>query len=128
MSEFIDTFVNFLTLYPRGGAFDSLFCPEGRVFVHNDCPPLQVMYRGFVPRGMVLDEIDSCWFIVALFSISMLFVRLVLPFSQSCQIGGSEAVKPLSRLKNAFMLHPVKMTSLMTSSFSEYVCIIFKLE
>ena len=22
----------------RGGAFDSLFCPAGRVFVHNDCP------------------------------------------------------------------------------------------
>ena len=22
----------------RGWAFDSLFCPEGRVFVHNDCP------------------------------------------------------------------------------------------
>ena len=22
----------------RGGAFDSLFCPEGRVFIHNDCP------------------------------------------------------------------------------------------
>ena len=21
-----------------GGAFDSLFCPKGRVFVHNDCP------------------------------------------------------------------------------------------
>ena len=22
----------------RGGAFDSLFCPEGWVYVHNDCP------------------------------------------------------------------------------------------
>ena len=28
-------FSNFMS---RGGAFDSLFCPEGRVFVHNDCP------------------------------------------------------------------------------------------
>ena len=28
----------FITLCPGGGAFDSLFCPEGRVFVHNDCP------------------------------------------------------------------------------------------
>ena len=40
VSEFIDIFVkfsNFLFLY-FGGAFDSLFCPEGRVFVHNDCP------------------------------------------------------------------------------------------
>ena len=48
------------------GAFDSLFCPEGRVFVHNDCPE----GKGFVPfkscpgslsqGGMVLDEIDTC--------------------------------------------------------------------
>ena len=38
MSEFIDTFVKFSNFMPRGGAFDSLFCPEGTVFVHNDCP------------------------------------------------------------------------------------------
>ena len=45
MSEFIDIFVKFsLTLCPGGGAFDSLFCPEGRGFVHNDCP-----WGGFLP-------------------------------------------------------------------------------
>ena len=40
MSEFIDTFVKFSNFISqaKGGAFDSLFCPEGRVFVHNDCP------------------------------------------------------------------------------------------
>ena len=36
----------------RGWAFDSLFFPEGRVFVHNDCPG--------GGEGMVLDETDSC--------------------------------------------------------------------
>ena len=49
----------------RGGAFDSLFCPEGRVFLHNDCPvggvlPLQVVSQGLSQWGMVLDEIDTC--------------------------------------------------------------------
>ena len=38
MSEFIDIFVKFYNFMSRGGTFDSLFCPEGRVFVHNDCP------------------------------------------------------------------------------------------
>ena len=38
MSEFTDIFVKFLTLCPGGGAFVSLFSPEGRVFVHSDCP------------------------------------------------------------------------------------------
>ena len=33
----------------RGGAFDSLFCPEERVFVHNDCP-----------RGRVFALLKSC--------------------------------------------------------------------
>ena len=42
---------------PRVGAFDSLFCPEGRVFVQNDCPEgkgfcsFQVMSQEFVPGG-----------------------------------------------------------------------------
>ena len=45
MSEFIDTFVKFSNFMSRGGAFDSLYCPEGRVFVQNDCPG----GRGFVP-------------------------------------------------------------------------------
>ena len=46
VSEFIDTFID--TLCPKGGAFvsfDSLVCPEGRVFVHSDCPGR----RGFAP-------------------------------------------------------------------------------
>ena len=38
VSEFIDVFVKFSKFMSRGWAFDSLFCPEGRVFVHNDCP------------------------------------------------------------------------------------------
>ena len=52
MSEFIDTFVKFSNYMSGGGAFDSLFCPEGRVFVQNDCPrgegvcSLQVVSQG----------------------------------------------------------------------------------
>ena len=38
VSEFIDTFVKFSNFMSGGGAVDSLFCPEGSVFVHNDCP------------------------------------------------------------------------------------------
>ena len=55
VSEFIDTFLKFLTLCPKNRAFDTLFCPEGRVFVHNDCLrgesfcSLQVVFYGFVP-------------------------------------------------------------------------------
>ena len=30
--------MKFLTLCPGGGAFDSLYCPKGRVSVQNDCP------------------------------------------------------------------------------------------
>ena len=45
MSEFIDTFVKFSNFMSRGGAFDSQFCPEGRDFVHNDCPGV----RAFAP-------------------------------------------------------------------------------
>ena len=61
VSELKDTFVKFSNFTSRGGAFDSLFCPEGRAFVHNDCPgegfcPLRVASQG---GGMVLDEIDS---------------------------------------------------------------------
>ena len=47
----------------QGWGFDFLFCLEGRVFVHNDCPGERV----FAPfkscpggGGMVLDEIDTC--------------------------------------------------------------------
>ena len=38
VSEFIDIFVKFSNFMAQGYGFDSLFCPEGRVFVHNDCP------------------------------------------------------------------------------------------
>ena len=38
VSEFKDIFVKFSNFMSRGWAFDSLFCPEGRVFVHSDCP------------------------------------------------------------------------------------------
>ena len=55
--------MKFLTLCPGGGAFDSLFRPEGRVSVHNDYPEgvcsLQVVSRGG-GGGMVLVEIDTC--------------------------------------------------------------------
>ena len=64
MSEFIATvyLLNSLIFCPRGWAFDSLFCAQGRVFVHNDCP----RGGGFllpsrcVLGGMVMDEIDTC--------------------------------------------------------------------
>ena len=49
VSEFIDTFVKFSKFMSRGGAFDSLFCPEGRVFVHNDSP-----------GGKVFAPFESC--------------------------------------------------------------------
>ena len=62
MSEFIDTFVKFSNFMSRGGAFDSLFCPEGSVFVHNDCPGGEgfASFESDLSGGMVLDEIDSC--------------------------------------------------------------------
>ena len=60
----MDTLWNFLTL-SRGGAFDSLYCPEGRVFVLNDCPGGRVLAPfkscpGGLSRGVVIDEIDTC--------------------------------------------------------------------
>ena len=70
MSEFIDTFVKFSNFMSRrwGFNFDSLFCPEGRDFVNNDCPgggggvflPPSSRVPWFVHGGMVLDETDSC--------------------------------------------------------------------
>ena len=65
VSEFIDIFVKFSNFRWWGGAFDSLFCPEGRVLYtmivsggKGFCS-LQVVSWGFV-WGMVLDEIDTC--------------------------------------------------------------------
>ena len=51
VSEFIDIFVKFSYFMSWDGAFDSLFCPKGRVFApFKSCPG----------GGMVLDEIDTC--------------------------------------------------------------------
>ena len=44
--EIVSEFSNFMS---RGGAFDSLFCPGGRVFVHNYCP-----------GGRVFAPFESC--------------------------------------------------------------------
>ena len=61
VSEFIDMFVKFSNFMSRGGAFDSLSCPEGRVFVHNDCPGGRFLLPSSrVPGGMIMDEIDTC--------------------------------------------------------------------
>ena len=57
VSEFIDIFVKFSNCMSRGWGFDSLFRPEGRVFVHNDCPVGSV-FAPFksCPGKMVMDE------------------------------------------------------------------------
>ena len=57
--EIVSEFSNFMS---RGGAFDSLFCPGGRVFVHNYCPGGRVFapFESCPGGGMVLDEIDTC--------------------------------------------------------------------
>ena len=66
VSEFIDIFVKFSNFMSRGGAFHSLLCPEGSVFVHNDCPGgggfllTSSLVLGFVPGMMVMDELDTC--------------------------------------------------------------------
>ena len=67
MSEFVDIFVKFSNFMSRGGAFDSLFCPEGRVFVHNDCPGGgRVFVHNDCPGGgRVFAPFKSCpggWF------------------------------------------------------------------
>ena len=69
VSEVIDIFVKFSNFISRGWAFDSLFCPEGRVFVHNDCPGGGRVFAPFksCPEGMVLDEIDTS---ISTFAIS----------------------------------------------------------
>ena len=59
LSEFIDTFVEFLDFMSKGGAFDSLFCAKGRVFVHNDRPGGRVFALFKLCPG-VLDEMDTC--------------------------------------------------------------------
>ena len=54
VSEFI--LIHLWILYLKGGAFDSLFCSEVRIFVHSDCPGRRVFAPfkscpGFVWRG-----------------------------------------------------------------------------
>ena len=38
VSEFIDIVVKFSNFMSLRWGFDSLFCPEGRIFVHSNCP------------------------------------------------------------------------------------------
>ena len=62
MSEFLDIFVKFSHFSPRGGAFDSLFCPEGRVLCTIIVPGGGFLLPSSrVPGGgMVMDKIDTC--------------------------------------------------------------------
>ena len=55
--EFINTFVKFSNFMSRG-AFDSLFCPERRDFVHNKCPGRE----GFCPSSRVPGICPGGWF------------------------------------------------------------------
>ena len=55
VSEFIDMFVNLSNFMSWGRAFDSLFCPEVRVFVHNDCP------RGGEGGFWIKDGLHICF-------------------------------------------------------------------
>ena len=65
VSEFIDTFVKFSSFMSRGGTFDSLFCLEGRVFVHDDClqgrllPPKKSCPGGLFLRGWFWTKLIS---------------------------------------------------------------------
>ena len=61
VSEFIDTFVKSSNFMSRGGAFDSLFCPEGRVLYGMIVPGGGILLPSSrVPEGMVMDEIYTC--------------------------------------------------------------------
>ena len=62
VSELIDIFCEILQLYVPGV---ELFCPEGRVLYTMFVPRGGVLLPssrvpGFVPGGMVMDEIDTC--------------------------------------------------------------------
>ena len=64
VSEFIDKFVKFSNFMSQGWAFDSLFCPEGRVFVHTDCPGGGFLLPsshvpGVCPRGVWMKLIPA---------------------------------------------------------------------
>ena len=61
VSEFIHVFVKFSDFVSQGWAFDSLFCPEGRGFVHSYCHGGGfLLLSSRVPGGVVLDEMDTC--------------------------------------------------------------------
>ena len=67
VSEFIDIFVKFSNFMSRDGAFDSLFCPEGMVFVHNNCPRgggflFLIFYNLITDRGHLPTKIKSIEF------------------------------------------------------------------
>ena len=77
---------------PRRWPFDSLFCPEGRGFVHNDCLGERVFapFKSCPEGGMVLDEIDACItdLIISYFRfISLGFKRAIsFNFSSLCSL------------------------------------------
>ena len=60
---YTDTFIDTLS---QGWAFDSLFCSDVRIFVHNDCPGRRVFAPSSRAQGLSggggggLDEIDTC--------------------------------------------------------------------
>ena len=74
VSKFIDIFVKFLHFMSRGWGSDSLFCPEGSVFVHNNCPggrifaPFNSCPGGLSQGEKAIDEIDIC--------ISLIFPKI----------------------------------------------------
>ena len=39
-----------------GGAFESLFCPGGSIFVHNDCPDGRVLLSSHFLGGFILGR------------------------------------------------------------------------
>ena len=63
--RYICEIIKLYTLCSWGGTFNSLFCSEGSVFVHNDCPRGGFLLPsscvpGVCPGGVVMDEIDTC--------------------------------------------------------------------
>ena len=57
--------MKFANVMSWGGAFDSLYCPKGRVLYRMIVPGGGFLlpssrFRGVCPGGMVMDEIDTC--------------------------------------------------------------------
>ena len=107
VSEFIDTFVKFSNFMSKGWGFDSLFCPEGRVFVHNDCPggegfcSLQVVSLGFVPGGWFWMKL-----IPALINCVVSCMKIILKATSHSTILDIPT-RPL-KIKNTNIVLPVK--------------------